>query len=96
MKEKLALLGGKPAISIDDATFNKVFRWPIIGKEDEEAALEIIRTNTFSGTQLTMKFEQEICDWLGTKYAIAYCNGTLSLSAALFGVGLHARVRSRS
>ena len=35
MNEQLAILGGKPAISIDDATFNKVFRWPIIGKEDE-------------------------------------------------------------
>jgi len=90
MKEKLALLGGKPAIETEKVPVDRLFRWPIIGKEDEEAALHVIRNNLYSATGITIQFEQEVCQWLGVKHAIAYCNGTLSLSAALFGVGLQA------
>ena len=90
MKEKLALLGGKPAIEPEKVPFDHLFRWPIIGKEDEEAALYVMSNNLYSGTGITAQFEQEVCQWLGTKYAIAYCNGTMSIAAALYGVGLQA------
>ena len=84
--EKLALLGGKPAI--EQGPDESLFAWPIMTAEDEEAALEVIRKNKFSGTDITEKFQQEFAAWQGTEYAIAYCNGTASLSAAMFGIGL--------
>ena len=34
------------------------------------------------------QFEKEFADWIGTNYAVAYCNGTMSLAAAMFAVGL--------
>lgn len=84
--EKLAILGGTPAVN--KAAPEELFKWPIMGQEDEEAALEVIRNNKFSGTDITEKFQEEFAAWQGTKYAIAYCNGTASLTAAMFGIGL--------
>ena len=84
--EKLALLGGTPAIV--DAPVKELFGWPIIGPEDEAAALEVLRTNNFSNTDITEKFQNEFAAWQGCEYAVAYCNGTMSLEAAMFAVGL--------
>lgn len=84
--EKLALLGGTPVIKTKPP--KSLFQWPIITQEDEAAALDVIRNNTYSATKLTEAFEKEFCDWLGVKYAVAYCNGTMSLAAAMFAVGL--------
>ena len=53
MKEKLAILGGTPAI--DPKTVPEaLFKWPIFTQEDEEAALDVIRRNAFSGTDITL------------------------------------------
>jgi hypothetical protein len=46
--EKLAILGGTPVIPAD-APKDYLFKWPIITKEDEDAALEVIRSGNFSG-----------------------------------------------
>ena len=89
MDSTLAILGGKPAID-EQSVPASLFHWPIITREDEEAALEVIRANKFSGTDITIRFEKEVAAWLGTRYAIAYCNGTMSLAAAMFGIGLGA------
>ena len=60
MKETLAILGGTPAI--DPKTVpGELFRWPIFTREEEEAALDVIRRNAFSGTDITRQFEQEVC-----------------------------------
>ena len=83
--ETLALLGGKPVI---EKTPAELFRWPIIGKEDEEAALHVIRNNLYSGTGITEKFCEEFAQWQGVKHALAFCNGTMSLAAAMFAIGL--------
>lgn len=86
---KLALLGGSQVIEGREP--EDLFKWPIIGKEDEEAALRVMRENTYSGYhEETEKFEQEFAQWQGTKYALAFCNGTMSLAAAMFAVGLGA------
>lgn len=84
--EKLALLGGKPAL--ENVPEKELFGWPIITEEDENAALEVIRNNSYSGTDITEKFQDEFAEWIGRKYAIAYCNGTMSLAAAMFAIGL--------
>jgi len=66
----------------------ELFRWPIITEEDETAILDVVRRAAMSGTDITEKFEREFAEWNGNKYAIGYCNGTLSLQAAMFACKL--------
>lgn len=82
----LAINGGERTITTPAP--DSLFHWPITGKEDEDAALEIIRGNKFSGTDITEKFQDEFAQWIGTDYAVAFCNGTLSLTSAMFAIGL--------
>lgn len=84
--EKLALLGGQPVIT--ETPNEELFRWPIITEEDEAAALDVIRNNRYSMTDITEEFEREFAAWQGREYAVAYCNGTAALAAAMFSVGL--------
>ena len=83
--EKLALLGGTPVISAEP---KELFAWPILTEEDKEAAMDVIVNNRFSGRDITEKLQDEFAAWQGRKYAIAYCNGTASLFAAMFAIGL--------
>ena len=85
---KLALLGGKPVIEKGADVPKRLFAWPIIGEEDEAAALDVIRNNLYSGTAITEQFQEEFASWIGTKYALAFSSGTLSITAALFAIGL--------
>ena len=87
-KKKLAVLGGEPVLKKEDIPMERLFKWPVITKEDEDAAMDVIRNNKFSGTDITEKFEREFADYLGADYAIAFCNGTMSLTAAMFAIGL--------
>ena len=52
--EKLALLGGTPVVC--DTAPEELFKWPIITKEDEEAVLDIVRTNGFSNFDRTIEY----------------------------------------
>ena len=83
--EKLALLGGTPVVK---ETPKQLFKWPIITQEDEDAALDVIRNNRFSGVDITEKFCEEFAQWQGVNYALAFTNGTMSLAAAMFAIGL--------
>lgn len=83
--DKLALLGGEPYLNDPP---KELMKWPIITQEDEDAILDVVRRNAFSGTDITVKFEREFADWIGRKFGIAYCNGTMSITAALFAAGI--------
>ncbi len=85
--EKLAVLGGKPTIENPP---EYLFKWPIITKEDEDAYLDVLHKNSFSFTDITEKLQEEFAEWIGTDYALAFCNGTMSLAAAMFAIGLSA------
>ena len=84
---KLALLGGTPSIDKKEVP-ERLFKWPIITDEDVDAALDVVKNNRFSATDITEKFQDEFAEWLGRKYALAFCNGTLSLTTAMFAIGL--------
>ena len=86
--KKLALLGGEPILK--EHAPKELFKWPIITEEDKAAIMDVVVNNKFSGTDITTKFQNEFAKWIGREYAIAYTNGTMSLSAALFGLGLSA------
>lgn len=79
---KLALFGGAKAIKDD---YKDMFHWPIVLKEDEDAVLEVLRAGSMSGIDVTKKFEAEIAEWHGMKYALGHNTGTAALHGAQFG-----------
>ncbi len=85
MASKLALFGGPKAVQSDPG---KIFDWPIVTPEIEEAVLEVLRAGKMSGTDVTRQFEKEFAAWHGVRYALAHNTGTASLHAAMFGIGL--------
>ncbi len=90
-QEKLAVLGGEPVIPagrIPAETYDKLFRKMVLTEEAKAAAMDVIEKGSFSFTDVTEKFQEEFAAWQGTQYAIAYCNGTMALTSAMFAVGL--------
>lgn len=85
--EAPAILGGPKCVADADPS---LFRWPIVTSEDEQAVLDVLRAGAMSGIDITMKFEAEFAAWQGSQYALCCCNGTASLLAAMFGIGLGA------
>lgn len=88
---ELAIFGGKPAVTYEGTGKNDgtdMFKWPVITKEDEDAALDVLRKGAMSGTNITKEFEKEFCEWVGAKYALGTCNGTAALHAAMYGCGV--------
>lgn len=89
MNKILALAGGEPLFDTADIP-RELFRWPIITEEDEEACLNVIRNNKFSGTDITIEFQNRFAAWQGSRYALAFANGTMSIAAAMYAVGIGA------
>lgn len=85
LQSTAALLGGPKSVTLpaDD-----LFDWPIITDEDEAAVLEVLRGRAMSGTNITLQFEREFAEWMGVSHALAFNNGTSSLLAAMFGIGI--------
>ncbi|MDR1061500.1 MAG: DegT/DnrJ/EryC1/StrS family aminotransferase [Clostridiales bacterium] len=88
MGGKLALLGGRPAVSAGRDRLDELFRWPIYAQEEEDAVLGVLREGGMSGTGVTKAFEKEYAAWQGSAYALGFCNGTAALQAAMFACGL--------
>ena len=82
-----AILGGPKAIPETD---DRLFHWPIVTDEDLTAVNDVLRAGTMSGTSLTKEFEKEFAAWNGAKYALGCCNGTASLTAAIWACGVGA------
>ena len=89
----LAIDGGAPIRDTPWPTYDKgaVFVEP----EDEEAALRAIRSHLYfrydyrpySETECG-QFEQELCDYFGTKHALAVTSGTAALALAIMAAGI--------
>lgn len=85
-KTKLpAILGGKPAVTVDHETSNK---WPNLTQQDEEAVLQVIRDGDISTHPVIRELELEYADFSTRSYALAHNNGTSALLAAFFSIGL--------
>ena len=82
---KLALLGGPKAVQQDPG---KIFSWPIITKEDEDAVLDVLRHGKMSDMDQTMQFEQEFASGMGMKYALGTNNGTAAIQSAMSELSL--------
>ena len=78
---ELAVLGGAPEIPEYP---EDLFRWPSVTEEDEQAVLEVIRAGSMSESNITRQFEAEYTACRGTTHALAFCNGTASILAAMY------------
>jgi len=81
----LALLGGNKEITEINT---EIFKWPIVTREHEDAVLDVLRKGKMSGTDVTMKFEEEYAEDIGMEYAIACNTGTAAIHCGLYGIGV--------
>ena len=82
---QLPFIGGEQAVQDSQ---EKLFKWPIVTSEDEEAVLDVLRKGSMSGTDVTMQFEKEYARYNGRQHALTYPNGTLALQVAMWAAGL--------
>ncbi len=82
---ELAIFGGPKAVTKDPGD---MFHWPKVTKEDEDAILDVLHKGSMSGTDVSRAFEEDFKKWTGSKYALGFNNGTSSLQAAMYGVGV--------
>lgn len=83
---KLALAGGKPS---RDTNMNPWPKWPVWGKEEEVALIEVLHSGVWSynGPKET-EFNRLFAEFTGTKYSICTVNGTITLQIALEAMGI--------
>lgn len=84
--DRPAILGGRPAVTLEHT---EALRWPVITEADEQAVLRVLRSGELSIHEETAALEADYRRWLGIEYAVAHCNGTGAIHAALhaFGIG---------
>lgn len=83
--DRPAILGGSKAVTIDGLEAN---RWPIITDDDVAAVTEVLRSGELSLHKITQELEEDYRSWLVVKHALACCNGTSAIIAALHSFGL--------
>lgn len=86
--DRPAILGGQKAVSLESSVIEQANRWPIIGDDEIAAVTEVLRSGQLSIHPITQALEEDYRSWLGVKHAMAYCNGTSAILAALHGFGL--------
>jgi len=85
MAEKLALLGGPKTVTMHEE-LQAANRWPVIGEEEIEAVVAAMKEPDIYAP--IAEFEKEFAAYHGAKYALAHNNGTSSIQAAYFAVGV--------
>jgi len=83
--DRPAILGGSKAVTLDGLEAN---RWPIITDDDVAAVTDVLRSGELSLHKITQELEEDYRSWLGVKHALACCNGTSAIFAALHSFGL--------
>lgn len=61
---------------------------PIIGEEEIEAAVRVLRSGQLAQGPETSAFEAEFADFIGVKHAVAVNSGTAAIHAALAAAGV--------
>jgi perosamine synthetase len=60
-----------------------------LDKNDKNAVLEILEENTYLTTGPTVnKFEEKVCNYVGSKFGVAVNSGTAALHCAAFAAGI--------
>jgi len=64
---------------------------PALGRREEELVRQCIASGWISSDgPFVKKFEDSFSDYLGARYGVAVCNGTVALETALFALGVQA------
>ncbi|MEX0616491.1 MAG: DegT/DnrJ/EryC1/StrS family aminotransferase [Candidatus Woykebacteria bacterium] len=61
---------------------------PLLGKEEEKAVIEVLRSGKLAQGEKVAEFEGAFAKYSGTKYAVATDNGTTALMVALIAAGI--------
>lgn len=61
---------------------------PQIGKEEILAVKEVLESGIIAQGMKTAEFENLFAKYCGTKYAVAFCNGTAAIHAGLHSLGI--------
>src|SRR5439155_12414001 len=85
MTERLALFGGPKAVNCG-AEIAAASRWPVFGAEEQAAVQAVLEQG--AGYEEIAAFEQEFARFTGSRYALAQNNGTSTIHAAYFAVGV--------
>ena len=60
----------------------------LVDKDDIEAVVEVLRSDWLTTGPKVPEFESAITKTVGAKFAVAVCNGTAALHAAMFALGI--------
>lgn len=63
---------------------------PLVGKEEQDAVRDVLASGHVAAGPRVKAFEEAFANYVGAKHAIATCNGTAALHAALVSLGLEA------
>lgn len=61
---------------------------PWLGQEEKEELISVIESGWFTEAQKTKDFERVFAEYVGSKYAVAVNNGTVSLTIACMALGI--------
>jgi len=83
--EKLALLGGPQAVSIDSSE-----QWKRPIEEEKRLVWELLESGKLSGSGagLPKEFEEEFADFIGCKFCLTIDHGSTGLASAFYAVGM--------
>ncbi|MGF0468605.1 UDP-4-amino-4,6-dideoxy-N-acetyl-beta-L-altrosamine transaminase [Lysinibacillus sp. fkY74-1] len=59
-----------------------------IDEDDIQAVIETLRSPNLTQGPKIAQFEQAVADYVGSKYAVAFCNGTAALHGACYAAGI--------
>lgn len=80
---KLAIDGGEPVRK------EKIYyghQW--VDEDDIQAVCDVLRSDYLTCGPAVTKFEEDLCDYTGAKYAVAVSNGTAALHCACMAAGI--------
>jgi perosamine synthetase len=60
----------------------------LLDKDDIEAVVKVLRSDWLTTGPKVPEFESAITKYVGAKFAVAVCNGTAALHAAMFALGI--------
>jgi len=61
-----------------------------IDEDDIEAVVKVLRSDYITQGPAIERFERKVADYVGAKYAVAFCNGTAALHGACYAAGITA------
>lgn len=61
---------------------------PVFGEEEKRGVLEVLESGMVAAGPRVKEFESRFAEFIGVKHAVAVCNGTAGLHAALLSAGI--------